>query len=130
MILANDNAAVPVLIESLPHVTAMQACAGENLLLRLADGRERLPAVRVVFSILAGGCPFLLERLSQRGVEVRSALDPGVFFDTSVWSPIDLIDVYNRVSPEHLLYASDYPYGQQPSSLLIALRVASVVGLA
>jgi uncharacterized protein len=54
----------------------------------------------------------------------------GVFFDTSVWSPIDLIDVYNRVSPEQLLYASDFPYGQQPSSLLIALRVAGVVGLA
>ena len=53
----------------------------------------------------------------------------GVFFDTSVWSPIDLIDVFNRVSPEQLLYASDYPYGQQPSSLLIALRVAGVVGL-
>jgi hypothetical protein len=32
------------------------------------------------------------------------------------------------VSPEQILYASDYPYGQQPSSLLIALRAAGVVG--
>jgi predicted TIM-barrel fold metal-dependent hydrolase len=53
----------------------------------------------------------------------------GVFFDTSVWSPIDLIDVFNRVSPEQMLYASDFPYGQQPSSLLIALRAAEVAGL-
>ena len=52
----------------------------------------------------------------------------GVFFDTSVWSPIDLLDVFNRVSPEQVVYASDYPYGQQPSSLLIAIRTAQVAG--
>ena len=43
---------------------------------------------------------------------------PGVFFDTSVWSPLDLLDLYRLVSPEQVLYASDYPYGTQPSSLL------------
>ena len=54
---------------------------------------------------------------------------PGVFFDTSAWSPIDLLDFFRQVSPEQVLYASDYPYGQQPSSLLIALRTARVAGL-
>jgi predicted TIM-barrel fold metal-dependent hydrolase len=53
----------------------------------------------------------------------------GVFFDTSAWSPIDLLDFFRQVSPEQVLYASDYPYGQQPSSLLIALRTARVAGL-
>jgi predicted TIM-barrel fold metal-dependent hydrolase len=53
----------------------------------------------------------------------------GVFFDTSVWSPIDLLDVFHVFSPEQVLYASDYPYGQQPSSLLISLRTARVSGL-
>jgi predicted TIM-barrel fold metal-dependent hydrolase len=53
----------------------------------------------------------------------------GVFFDTSVWSPVDLLDFYHQVSPEQVLYASDYPYGQQPSSLLIALRTAKIAGL-
>ena len=52
----------------------------------------------------------------------------GVFFDTSVWSPIDLLDFYRQVSPEPVLYASDYPYGQQPNSLLIALRTARAAG--
>jgi predicted TIM-barrel fold metal-dependent hydrolase len=52
----------------------------------------------------------------------------GVFFDTSVWSPIDLLDFFRQISPEQVLYASDYPYGQQPSSLLIALRTARVAG--
>lgn len=54
---------------------------------------------------------------------------PGVFFDTSVWSPVDLLDVFHRWAPEQALYASDYPYGQQPTSLLIALRVARAAGL-
>ncbi len=54
---------------------------------------------------------------------------PGVFFDTSVWSPIDLLDVFHRFSPEQALYASDYPYGQQPTSLLLAVKVARLAGL-
>jgi uncharacterized protein len=54
---------------------------------------------------------------------------PGVFFDTSVWSPLDLLDLYRLVSPEQVLYASDYPYGQQPSSLLAAIRTARMAGL-
>ena len=53
----------------------------------------------------------------------------GVFFDTSAWSPIDLLDFFRQISPEQVLYASDYPYGQQPSSLLIALRTAKLAGL-
>jgi uncharacterized protein len=53
----------------------------------------------------------------------------GVFFDTSVWSPVDLLDMYRHVSAEQVLLASDYPYGQEPASLLIALRTARVSGL-
>src|SRR5919198_1016974 len=58
----------------------------------------------------------------------RFAGAAGVFFDTSVWSPIDLLSLYHLVSPEQVVYASDYPYGQQPSSLLIAVRTAKVAG--
>jgi uncharacterized protein len=52
----------------------------------------------------------------------------GVFFDTSTWSPVDLLDFYRRVPPEQAVYASDYPYGQQPSSLLIAVKTALHAG--
>ena len=54
---------------------------------------------------------------------------PGVYFDTSVWSALDLLDMFHRISPEQALYASDYPYGQQPGSLFIALRTARLAGL-
>jgi uncharacterized protein len=53
----------------------------------------------------------------------------GVFFDTSVWSPLDLLGLYRLVGPEQVLYASDYPYGQQPASLLITLRTARLAHL-
>ena len=53
---------------------------------------------------------------------------PGVFFDTSVWSPLDLLDLYRLVPPEQVVYASDYPYGRQPNSLLMAVRTARACG--
>ena len=53
---------------------------------------------------------------------------PGVFFDTSVWSAVDLLDFFRQIPPEQVLYASDYPYGQQPGSLLIAVRTARASG--
>ena len=52
----------------------------------------------------------------------------GVFFDTSTWSPIDLLDFYRQIPPEQVVYASDYPYGQQPSSLLLAVKTARLAG--
>jgi uncharacterized protein len=59
----------------------------------------------------------------------RLAGRKGVFFDTSVWSPVDLLDFFHQVPPEQILYASDYPYGRQPQSLLIGLRTAMTAGL-
>ena len=53
---------------------------------------------------------------------------PGVFFDTSVWSAVDLLDLFRQVSPEQVVYASDYPYGRQPNSLLVATRTALAAG--
>jgi predicted TIM-barrel fold metal-dependent hydrolase len=59
----------------------------------------------------------------------RLAGKAGVFFDTSVWSPLDLLSLYRLVGPEQVVYASDYPYGQQPASLLITLRTARLAQL-
>ena len=59
----------------------------------------------------------------------RFAGKAGVFFDTSVWSAVDLLALLRLVPPEQVVYASDYPYGQQPGSLLLSLRVARVAGL-
>jgi uncharacterized protein len=58
----------------------------------------------------------------------RLAGKRGVFWDTSVWSPVDLLDFFRQVPPEQILWASDYPYGQQPNSLLNGVRTARVAG--
>jgi hypothetical protein len=63
------------------------------------------------------------------GLSSHFAGHPGVFFDTSVWSPIDLLSFFRLVPPEQIVYASDYPYGGQPNSLLIALRTARAAGI-
>jgi predicted TIM-barrel fold metal-dependent hydrolase len=62
------------------------------------------------------------------GLAGRFAGKAGVFFDTSVWSPVDLLSFFHLVSPEQVLYASDYPYARPPSSLLNAIRTAKVAG--
>jgi predicted TIM-barrel fold metal-dependent hydrolase len=49
---------------------------------------------------------------------------PGVFFDTSVWSVVDLLDLMRQVAPQQILFATDYPYGRMPNALLLALRCA------
>jgi predicted TIM-barrel fold metal-dependent hydrolase len=54
---------------------------------------------------------------------------PGVFFDTSVWSGVDLLDLFRQVAPEQIVYASDYPYGRQPNSLLLSIRTARLAGV-
>jgi uncharacterized protein len=53
---------------------------------------------------------------------------PGVYFDTSVWSALDLLDLFRQVPPEQVVYASDYPYGRQPNSLLASARAARLAG--
>jgi predicted TIM-barrel fold metal-dependent hydrolase len=90
---------------------------------------------------IAAGLATLVERypeatliLAHAGIADMAALAgamagrKGVFFDTSTWSPVDLLDFYRQVPPEQVVYASDYPYGQQPSSLLIALKTARYAG--
>ncbi len=54
---------------------------------------------------------------------------PGVYFDTSLWSAVDLLDLMRQVSPEQVVFATDYPYGRLPNALLLALRVARLSGL-
>lgn len=59
----------------------------------------------------------------------RLADHPAAFFDTSVFSPLDLSELFARVSPERILFASDPPYGRPLPAAYAAARVARSVGL-
>ncbi|MDQ2983683.1 MAG: amidohydrolase family protein [Actinomycetota bacterium] len=82
---------------------------------------ERYPAAQLIIAHAGiADLPALAQRFAGKA---------GVFFDTSVWSAIDLLSAYHLFSPEQGLYASDYPYGQQPGSILITIRTARKSGL-
>ncbi len=75
----------------------------------LADGRDRLPSVKVIFAILAGGAPIQHERLVHRGVDVRSGLDPNTLFDTASYGRRAIELCIETFGVERLVYGSDTP---------------------
>jgi predicted TIM-barrel fold metal-dependent hydrolase len=111
------------------------AIAAERRVPILIHGGRGLPPIADDLARLVDSYPEAQLIIAHAGIADLGALmrhfagKAGVFFDTSAWSPIDLLDFYRQVSPEQVLYASDFPYGQQPASLLIALRTARVAGL-
>jgi uncharacterized protein len=109
--------------------------AAERLVPILIHGGRGLPPIADHLRRLVDAYPEAQLIIAHAGIADLAALSEcfarraGVFFDTSVWSPIDLLDMFARVSPEQVLYASDFPYGQQPGSLLLSLRTARLAGL-
>src|SRR5436309_14294540 len=96
----------------------------------LIHGGRGLPPIADDLARVVGRYPKAQLIVAHAGIADLAALadrlggKAGVFVDTSVWSPLDLLGLYRLVGPEQDVYASDYPYGQQPASLLIALRTA------
>ncbi len=110
------------------------ALAAERRVPILIHGGRGLPPIAAHLARLVERYPEAQLIIAHAGIADLSELaghfsgKAGVFFDTSVWSPIDLLSLFHLVSPEQVVYASDFPYGQQPSSLLIALRTAALAG--
>ena len=75
----------------------------------LAAGRERWPQSKVLFAVLAGGGPVQLERLAHHGVDVRSVLDPNVFFDVATYGRRAIELCIETFGVTQLAYGSDTP---------------------
>jgi uncharacterized protein len=111
------------------------AISAERRVPILIHGGRGLPPIADNLARLVNAYPEAQLIIAHAGIADLSGLadhfagTEGVFFDTSVWSPIDLLSFFRLVPPEQILYASDYPYGAQPQSLLIALRTARSAGL-
>ena len=111
------------------------AIAAERRVPILIHGGRGLPPIADNLARLVDKYPDAQLIIAHAGIADLSGLaghfagKAGVFFDTSVWSPIDLLSFFHLVPPEQVVYASDYPYGMQPQSLLISLRSARVAGL-
>jgi hypothetical protein len=111
------------------------AISAERRVPILIHGGRGLPPIADNLARLVDAYPEAQLIIAHAGIADLSGLaghfagTAGVFFDTSVWSPIDLLSFFRLVPPEQIVYASDYPYGAQPQSLLIALRTARSAGL-
>jgi uncharacterized protein len=117
--------------ERLAPVFALAAEQGVPILIHAGRG---LPPIAAELEHLVDRNPGAQLILAHAGIADLANLahrfsgKRGVFFDTSVWSAIDLLGLLRLVPPEQVVYASDYPYGQQPGSLLLSLRVARAAG--
>jgi predicted TIM-barrel fold metal-dependent hydrolase len=111
------------------------ALAAERRVPILIHGGRGLPPIADHLARLVDEYPDAQLIIAHAGIADLSGLaghfagKTGVFFDTSVWSPIDLLSFYRLVPPEQIVYASDYPYGMQPQSLLLSIRSARSAGL-
>jgi uncharacterized protein len=111
------------------------AIAAESRVPILIHGGRGLPPIADNLARLHDAYPEAMLIIAHAGIADLSGLaghfagKRGVFFDTSVWSPVDLLSFFHLVPPEQIVYASDYPYGTQPNSLLLSLRTARIAGL-
>jgi uncharacterized protein len=108
--------------------------AAERRVPILIHGGRGLPPIAEHLEKLVRSCDGVRLIVAHAGIADMAGLAgrlggvPGVYFDTSVWSAVDLLDLYRQVSPEQIVYASDYPYGRQPNSLLASVRTARIAG--
>src|SRR3954469_22636451 len=111
------------------------AIAAERRVPILIHGGRELPPIADHLAHLVERYPDAQLIIAHAGIADLSGLagnfagKAGVFFDPSVWSPVDLLSFFRLVPPEQIVYASDYPYGVQPQSLLLSLRTARSSGL-
>ncbi|MFN2469311.1 MAG: hypothetical protein ABR521_14425, partial [Gaiellaceae bacterium] len=54
---------------------------------------------------------------------------PGVLYDTSCFSALDVLQLFARVPAERVVFASDPPYGRPFGGLYLVLRAAAAAGL-
>jgi len=117
------------------RLTPVFAIAAERRVPILIHGGRGLPPIADHLANLVERYPDAQLIIAHAGIADLSGLaghfagKAGVFFDTSVWSAVDLLSFFRLVPPEQIVYASDYPYGLQPQSLLLTLRTARSSGL-
>jgi hypothetical protein len=66
--------------------------------------------------------------VAQAGIGELARSVENIFFDSSTWSPYDLLNLLSLVPPEQVLWASDIPYGEPLAALNLFVRAARKSG--
>jgi predicted TIM-barrel fold metal-dependent hydrolase len=103
-----------------PRLQAVFALAAERRIpILIHAGRGLPPGLGRELARVAGEHPEASLILAHAAIADQASIAsfangmPNVFFDTSTWSPFDLLALLGRVGPEQVLFASDIPYGDQ-----------------
>jgi uncharacterized protein len=59
----------------------------------------------------------------------KLAAHPAVFYDTSAFSALDVVELFARVPAERIVFASDSPYGHPLPGLYLAMRASALAGI-
>ncbi|MEO9121132.1 MAG: amidohydrolase family protein [Solirubrobacteraceae bacterium] len=106
------DAGVPILIHAGQGMPSMSP---------LADLALRYPEVSLVLAHAA---------IADQGMfATRLGDHPNVFYDTSCFSGLDVVELFARVPAERIVFGSDPPYGRPIGGLFLTLRGAAYAGL-
>lgn len=113
-------------------IFALAEEAGVPILIHAGRGLPPLAEGLVDLALRHPGATLILAHgaiCDQGIITSRLADHPAVLYDTSCFFPIDVIELFARVSAERVVFASDPPYGATSPGLYLALRVAAQAGL-
>lgn len=106
--------------------------AGVPIMIHAGRGLGRVAEELCDVALRYPGAPLILAHggIADQGTfATRLAGHPAAFFDTSVFGPLDLLELFARVPIERIVYGSDPPYGRPLLALSATLRCAAAVGL-
>jgi hypothetical protein len=114
------------------EVFALAAEAGVPILVHAGRGAAAVADGLCDTALRHPAAPLILAHagIADQGVfATRLADHPAVFFDTSVFGVLDLVELYARVPAERIVFGSDPPYGKPLLGLYVSLRVAGLAGV-
>jgi predicted TIM-barrel fold metal-dependent hydrolase len=118
--------------EEMSDIFGLAEEAGVPILIHAGRGLPPLAEGLVELALRHPGAVLILAHgaICDQGIlTARLADHPGVLYDLSCFFPLDVIELFARVPPERIVFASDPPYGIPATALYMTLRIARQAGL-
>ena len=113
-------------------IFAVAAAARVPILIHAGRGMEPIADDLCAVALRHPDAPLVLAHGAVADLAVfatRLTDHPAAFFDTSVFGPLDLLELFARVPVERIVYGSDPPYGKPSLGLYVTVRCANAAGL-
>jgi uncharacterized protein len=113
------------------RVFGLAAEAGVPVLVHAGRGMPPIADGLCDVALRHPGAPLVLAHggiADQAVFATRLAEHPSAVFDTSVFGPVDLMELFARVPVERIVFGSDPPYGRVMLGLFLTVRAATASG--